>query len=61
MLCLQVAADVVASDAERHAALRALRTLGPGARPDLAHLESVDHLDVQAELGAWDWHGPRYG
>lgn len=52
---------IVAGTAAHVAALRALRNFGRPSRIDLAHLESVDHLDLQAELGAWDWHGPRYG
>ncbi len=46
------AADPSAAGGRRRAALPRLA---------LDHLEGVDHLDVQAELGAWDWHGPRYG
>ncbi len=58
-----VASEPVVSGVGCHvAALRALR--GFGQRPpdlDLSHLEGLDHLDVQRELGAWDWRGPRYG
>jgi HEAT repeat protein len=44
------------------AALSALRELGgPRSRPDLSHLERIDHLEIQRELGEWDWHGSRYG
>jgi len=67
-----VEAPVVAGVAVHVAALRALRLLDPllldplhktGASTgiSLAHLEGVDHLDVQVELGAWGWHGRRYG
>ena len=44
------------------ASLAALRELGK--RPAgiaLKHLESLDHLDVQRELGEWGWRGGRYG
>ncbi len=64
-LAALVSREIVGGPSVHVAALRALRTLHPSraAAPqlDLAHLEGVDHLDVQAELGAWDWHGPRYG
>ncbi len=57
-----VNAPVHASVLQHVAALEALRSLGhPRSRIDLHHLEGVDHLDVQRELGEWDWHGARYG
>jgi hypothetical protein len=57
-----VNAPVVASVAAHHAALQSLRSLGhPRTRIDLRHLDGVDHLDVQAELGEWGWHGARWG
>jgi HEAT repeat protein len=44
------------------AALAALRDLGRSARGlDLSHLEALDHLEVQRELGEWGWRGARYG
>lgn len=44
------------------AALSALRELGRRrAGLDLSHLEALDHLEIQRELGEWDWHGSRYG
>ena len=62
LLAAVAAAEVVSGPAVHVAALRALRSLNaPASIIDLAHLEGLDHLDVQAELGAWDWHGPRYG
>ncbi len=27
----------------------------------LGHLEAVDHLDIQAQLGLWGWRGGRFG
>jgi len=57
-----VNAPVVASAMAHVAALRTLRALGhPRTRIDLSHLEGVDHLDVQCEIGEWDWRGPRWG
>jgi HEAT repeat protein len=56
-----VNAPVVASTGPHVRALRALRELGHRRdRIDLSHLEGLDHLEVQAELGAWDWRGGRY-
>ncbi len=44
------------------AALSALREFGRRrSRVDLSHLEPLDHLEIQRELGEWDWHGSRYG
>jgi HEAT repeat protein len=53
---------VTASVMPHVAALEALRDLGcPRSKLDLARLERLDHLEVQRELGEWDWHGARYG
>jgi hypothetical protein len=53
---------VTASVLPHVAALAALRGLGHrGGRMDLDHLESLDHLEVQRELGEWGWKGARYG
>jgi HEAT repeat protein len=53
---------VTASVLPHVAALLALRTLGRRSRRlDLSHLEALDHLEVQRELGEWGWHGARYG
>ena len=57
-----VNAPIVGSVMPHVSALRSLRALGhPRSRIDLSHLEGVDHLDVQCELGEWDWRGPRWG
>ncbi len=43
-------------------ALRTLRELGHDpALIHLQHLQDVDHLHLQAELGEWGWRGGRYG
>jgi HEAT repeat protein len=53
---------VVASVLPHVAALAALRALGRrGNGLDLSRLESLDHLEVQRELGEWGWKTGRYG
>jgi HEAT repeat protein len=61
LLAVWGGAEIAAGPGVHVASLRTLRTLGARPVPRLDHLESVDHLDVQVELAAWDWHGPRYG
>jgi hypothetical protein len=57
-----VNAPVVSGVGVHVAALEALRSMGhPRSRIDLRHLDGVDHLDVQRELGEWGWHGARWG
>lgn len=54
--------EIVASVLPHVAALCALRELGAGrVRAALDRLEPLDHLEVQRELGEWDWHGARFG
>lgn len=54
--------DVPASVLPHVASLRALRDIDDrGADLDLSHLEALDHLEVQRELGEWGWRGARYG
>lgn len=57
-----VNAPIVASVLAHVAALQTLRAFGhPRSRIDLRHLDGVDHLDVQRELGEWGWRGERWG
>ena len=49
-----VETEVVGSVRAHVAALGAIRDLGAVTRTvDLAHLEGIDHLEVQRELGEW--------
>jgi HEAT repeat protein len=59
----RIAESPITSSVLTHvAALAALRELGRRTRSlDLSHLEVLDHLEVQRELGEWGWHGARYG
>ena len=57
-----VQSPVTASVLPHVGALAALRGLGRrGGGLDLSHLEALDHLEVQRELGEWGWKGARYG
>jgi hypothetical protein len=57
-----VGTPVVTGVGAHVSALRALRVLDhPAGSLELDHLDGLDHLQVQRELGAWGWHGRRFG
>ena len=45
----------------RYGDLVGLDSLGAPQRLEIRHLEALDHMEVQRELGEWDWAGARYG
>jgi HEAT repeat protein len=56
-----VASPIIGSVRVHVDALRTLRELGHDpALIHLQHLQDVDHLHLQAELGEWGWRGGRY-